>query len=597
MANSVTLGKAYVLIGGKLDASLGAALASVRQSLGSVSATLAKAGAALGAMGAGITGPIVAAAQQAAKSMDEIADAATRAGVSTEFMSELGYAASLAGATMQDVEKSVWTMSRALAEAGKGAKAPLDALRAIGLEARDLQGLGPEEQFLRIADALAKVQNQGTRAASAQALLGRSGSAMLPTLSGGREGVSGARTEARRLGLSVSSEDARLAQDYAYMQYRVGAALRGLGITIARVVLPSMERMARMMTNLVVNVREYLDQNPQLIQYAYDIGRGLLYASGALLGLAGAFKGLSVVFSPGGVMFAGVAAVLYLSGALDDLIADWKETVLAFEIGGRSIGSWLALIGEAWQATLPVFTAIGDAMIQAFSYVWETIKGNAVSVFADIGKAIATAMWSSLEWVANKVADLYQLISIDVAEAVGVFKLYGEGERTAREKEMARIRGTISGMASGQRDLANRFYGGVSAEKPKPPDFSGVLAASKTAGQSVKDLLAKPVSEAINTVVGEKSRAIQSVGDILTGLGSKWESNARVAELAGPETLDRAARLAFETSGTFSGAQARFGTGSAGAKQEQLMKQQLAALTKIADNTAETSGTTATYGE
>jgi hypothetical protein len=484
--NAVTMGHAYVVIGAKVDATVGASLRAIQGSLRNVGATLQKAGAAVGGIGASIVGPLVAASQQAAQAIDNIAKASRRAGVSTEFMSEMGYVAGLAGSSMAELEKAVFQMSRAMDMAGRGSKLPLEALKAIGLRFEDLRGLGVEEQFLRIADALDKVRDQSVKAGAAQALLGRAGKGLIPLMTGGRESIKGGRQEARRLGVSITAADAKVAEDYADMQSRVGEALRGLGITISRVVLPSMQRAALYMTNLIANAREYLDQNPQLISYAYEFGRALVVAGAAIVTVGTSMRGLSVLFSPGGVFFVAAATVLYLTGSLDDLIDGWKDTVLAFEVGGRSLGSWMSAIAQAWQATLPVFSVIAEEIVAVFKGAWDGLKSGATSIGVDFGNSIAQGVFASVERMAINLNEMMYWVRIDLFKKTGLDKLYGQDEIKNREAERDQNVASIQEFFRGQRNKASSFYGSVDTGDAggagmRAPDLARIEAAGTKA--------------------------------------------------------------------------------------------------------------------
>jgi hypothetical protein len=77
-------------------------------------------------------------------------------------------------------------MLNATAAAAAGA---VDPFKQIGLKAKDLANLKPEEQFKRIADGMKKLKTHADRAAVAQEIFGKGATEILPFLAEGSEGI------------------------------------------------------------------------------------------------------------------------------------------------------------------------------------------------------------------------------------------------------------------------------------------------------------------------------------------------------------------------------------------------------------------------
>ncbi|MFB3892449.1 MAG: hypothetical protein ACE15C_10560, partial [Phycisphaerae bacterium] len=145
---------------------------------------------------------------------DDLAKMSARTGFSVETLSELGFAADLSGASMEVLENGIRKMQRTLVDAAQGSKSAQDALAMLGLAVADLAGLSPEEQFKLIADRLAKIEDLTIKAAAAMELFGRNGTELLPMLSGGAAGIERLQEQARKLGLTISTEDAKAAERF-----------------------------------------------------------------------------------------------------------------------------------------------------------------------------------------------------------------------------------------------------------------------------------------------------------------------------------------------------------------------------------------------
>ena len=106
-------------------------------------------------------------------------------------------------------------MAKAITGADEESKAAQQSLDRLGLAAADLQGLSPERQFELIGKRIAGIEDSMVRAGIALELFGRSGTMLLPMLGD----LSSLRAEARRLGQTISTEDAEAADTFGRRQW------------------------------------------------------------------------------------------------------------------------------------------------------------------------------------------------------------------------------------------------------------------------------------------------------------------------------------------------------------------------------------------
>ena len=97
-------------------------------------------------------------------------------------------------------------------EAAGGSATAAASLQAFGLQAQQMVSLKPDEQFMRVADALQGLGTQGERTAAVMALFGKSGGGgeLLATLDLGSDGMRRMSAEALALGIAVSRADAAM---------------------------------------------------------------------------------------------------------------------------------------------------------------------------------------------------------------------------------------------------------------------------------------------------------------------------------------------------------------------------------------------------
>lgn len=195
---------------------------------------------ALTTIGVGAVGSFLAnTAKQALEFGDQINKAATRAGVATETLSELSYAAKLSGVDMGALVKSLQFMQKGLVEASMGTGEAKRALDLLGITAKDVSGLSTQQQFEFFADKIAGIANPSQKAYVAMRIFGEAGVQLLPMLEEGSAGLRRFAEEAQRLGLSFSKEnlDRLTAQKDAID--KLSSAWQALAVTIVGSVAPA----------------------------------------------------------------------------------------------------------------------------------------------------------------------------------------------------------------------------------------------------------------------------------------------------------------------------------------------------------------------
>jgi hypothetical protein len=212
----------------------GRAFKSVRKNIGATAKTLGGFGKTLGAVvGAGSIGGLAAMVKRSIDAGDRIQKLSLTLGASTRALSELGHAAQISGTDLETVARSMSQMQRTAVEAADGTKSYADAYAKLGINVKDFLGLAPDAQLEVMADRLAEIKNPAEQAAIAMELFGRGGKAMLPLLKGGAENMRAMREEAKKLGLSLSQEQADSMAAANDATTRLAGAFRGLANTLA----------------------------------------------------------------------------------------------------------------------------------------------------------------------------------------------------------------------------------------------------------------------------------------------------------------------------------------------------------------------------
>jgi len=311
-ASGIRAGRAFVELFTD-DSKLTKGLRSASARLRKWGASATRIGAGLTAAGAAIAGPIAAATKSFASAGDALDKMAKRTGMAVESLSALSHAAELGGTDVAALENGLRRMQRSAKEAADGTASYREAFDQLGVSVTDASGnlRSSEAIFMDLADALAGIENETQRAALAQEVFGRSGTALLPMLADGREGLQAAADEAKRLGLIMSTEDAAGAAKLTDAMARANASLKRVWETIGSALAPVITDLANSIADNAKGVMQWIRENKALIATIAKLGAGIaamgasLVAIGAsfnlaasgITGLAAAAKGLSVALA------------------------------------------------------------------------------------------------------------------------------------------------------------------------------------------------------------------------------------------------------------------------------------------------------------
>jgi hypothetical protein len=339
------------------------------------------------------------------------------------------------------------------------------AFTALGLSANRLKALTPEQQFLAVATALRRIPDPTARAAAAMAVLGKSGTRLLPVI----QDLEALRTEARRLGASMTAGQAAAAGALADAWDRVQASIGGLTTAIGSALAPVLLQALQAVTTFLVGLRAWSDRNQGLMVGLLGLGTVLgsvgislavvgvtISAVGSGLGvLATLVRGATAAFAVLGGIFsalltpiAGVIAGLVAVGAVivtqtsqgraalsalgqgfatlaNDAVAIWSgmaDALAAGDLGLAARVAW-AFLQLAWERGLSVLGHLWDTALawwaQAFVTAWFGIQ----QVFMMVVNALANA-WDTLvgslsaRWntavgaIAGKLASLLELMGV-----------------------------------------------------------------------------------------------------------------------------------------------------------------------------------------
>ncbi|MCA9140812.1 MAG: hypothetical protein KDB00_28770 [Planctomycetales bacterium] len=446
----IKAGKGYVEIGIRNRIAKGAA---------GVEADLKKLGRRVQGIGAGaigasaaILGPLVAATSGFAATGDAVHKMSLRTGVSAKALTGLGFAAEQSGSNISAVEKGFAGLSRSLLDLERGGANSVDTFDRIGLSLSDLQGLSPEDQMMKIADALNNVSDASTRGALAQQIFGRSGRDLLPLLAEGSAGMRKLTDEAASLGRVLTDEDAANAAAFTDAMNRVKTVIGGVVNQVGAALAPALTEIADLIASTSMGLVNFVRDNRGMIQVVAAVAAGIGIAGGALVGfgtmltivgagVSGIAGAIGFLMSPIGLAIGGLAL---LGGAL----------VKYTDIGVKAL-DWLK---EKFEPLIATVKDAGAAIIEAFATgnieaAWEMAMLAMESVWLDLTGGLQDSWGEAVDWVLNKGTDM----------AAGLGSLFSS------------LGDMLQGLLEGYEKYYNKVYDGV-------VDLGGDITGVKTVG-------------------------------------------------------------------------------------------------------------------
>ena len=425
-AQGVRAGRAFVEIGAD-PREFQRALKNLQKGIGELGRNLQMAGGTLMAAGAAIVGSIAGASAQFAATGDAVAKMSARTGIGVEALSAMSFAAEQSGADLATFEKGVRRMQSTLNDASMGMASATDSLSALGLQVTDLQGLSPDKQFEILANALAGVEDASQRAALAQRIFGRAGTALLPLMSAGAGGFAALRAEAERLGLVMDADTAKQAE---VLTDAMNSLRRGIGAVVFQVgsaVAPVFSDLAQRLSVVAGGVARFIRQNQQLVNRVLKVAATVTVAGGAIFGLGTALR--VAAFGFGGITSAASALIQPLrlvAAGLAGVVVFAAQAVVAITVYAAQSIAAAAATTAAWVVANAPIVAIAVA-IAGIGLAAVQLAGG----FRAVGQAAASALQPIAGWVGAAGASISTAFGTVLSDAKTVFSdLYSTAATT-----------------------------------------------------------------------------------------------------------------------------------------------------------------------
>jgi hypothetical protein len=237
----------------------------------------------------------------------EFDDMRRRTGLNAKTLSQWKYAADQSGASLAGLETGIKKMQKSIYDAGRGLSTANDAFETLGIKIEDIKDLSPDEQFEKIMEAVASIEDPAIRTGVAMDILGRSGTDLLPIFANGIEGLKTFKEEAQRAGVVFTNEGAAKADQFGDSIGRLQTLLNGVAIVVADSLVPALQPLIDKLIVVIENISNWISKNPQLTQ-------GIAALGVVLIGAGGLFYAIKAIVSVLQTMAVAMSLVQALSG-------------------------------------------------------------------------------------------------------------------------------------------------------------------------------------------------------------------------------------------------------------------------------------------
>lgn len=269
---------------------------------------------------------LVALTKHAINAADEMGKTAQKIGISVESLSALNYVAGLSDVSIDQLKTGFNALNKSIIEANDPTSAAAAAFKYLGVEVKNADGTyrKADEVFKDISTSIAKLPDGTSKSAVAMEIFGKAGADLIPMLNSGRAGIEELIAEAEKLGLIMSTETTKQAEQFNDSLTRVGNAATGVGLGIAKEVLPTLNALAAQMIKAVSEgegFKNFAKGVGEVFKWVVKAGAGVVFSIQTIgKGLGALAAAVGAVFNKD---FAGAKAIM------SEFIDDTKDGAVA----------------------------------------------------------------------------------------------------------------------------------------------------------------------------------------------------------------------------------------------------------------------------
>ncbi len=336
-------------------------------------------GAAVAATGVLIAAPFLQGLDTLSAWGKEMRTAMRQTGMSFE---ELDLAMDGTRTSADELVPAIAKMDEFIFSAANGSREANQALAEMGISLSDLQHASQGDRLLLLADGLNRIGDAGQRIARQRDVFGRGGLSL--NIEGGAAGMRSRAARADYLeGETLNSRATlELVGQYNTAKREFGMAMSGFWATLGAAAAPVMTDFLRMITQIVVGVRQWLEANRPLLTTIFYVADKLILL-GTIIGFVGS------------MIYAGAYAFTFIGGAISIVggVISWFVSLASGGFGLLTVLSWgwgaaTFAAGMIATAALLVYKT-GLLALTAITWLWNA-AGAALAAVLGLFSGAAT---------------------------------------------------------------------------------------------------------------------------------------------------------------------------------------------------------------
>ena len=425
---------------------------------------------------------------------DNLSKLAQKTGTSVESLSLLQPIAEQSGVSVEALGKGMAKLAQNMVSAANGSGASAQAFARLGVTVKDAGGkMRPtEEVLLDLAEKFKLMPDGAAKSALAMELFGKAGVEMIPFLNQGRDGIEQLKQKFADLGLEISGDTARAAEQFNDTLDTVYQALKGMALQILQAALPAMQRLADLLVDLARNGKS-------LAPIITEIGTVLAAALGA--------KALGTL--------AGFAA------NLGKLVSIWKTvTLAAAAYGAIKFYGYSQEVARASADTERLGQAAKAGAAETALLVRAAGELNADGALSlqtqlDLAALSAQKVKQNLPGVATALGD--------VGKTAGAV---GEQIRAALQDQVTRAGSTIKNLSGAYKQVGADI---LTELRGRTTEIDTAYQQQAQAAQNAATSEADAIARTTQTLLNAERDKLQAVKDAATQADAAWQQTYQAA--------------------------------------------------------------------
>ena len=348
-------------------------------------------------VGTAIGGAMFASAKGVAAYGDKIVDASQKTGLGIVDLQKFAYAAERNNVSFESFTGNITKLNKNIIDLQATGKKGSNVFRDLGIRTGNLN-----DTLIDTAKIFARVPDGAAKSALAMELFGKSGAEMIPFLNAGEEGIARLIQEAERMGVVLSEDAIKQADNFDTALGNLKNTLRGASMTIGSQMIPYVEKTIKWIQEVAEKFVSWSKSNTELLNRIIGLVGGfakLLIVGGVVMTILGglAAVGLKVarVIRTLGVVFNGLKVAV---GFAQFAIAGMRGTTVAANAATRSY-----MITQSVATTKTTAYTIGAKLAAAAQWSFNTALTGAAFVKTGVVMAAYTVKTYALA-AAQKVA-------------------------------------------------------------------------------------------------------------------------------------------------------------------------------------------------